>query len=92
MKLSVLIPTHNRPKLFTRCLTSVLDTLDGLEFEVIVNNDSNDITEINTKCNIKNYLGESLYNELISFKREQTYENQNFTSDVVDESRSTIPA
>ena len=46
MKLSVLIPTHNRPKLFTRCLTSVLDTLDGLEFEVIVNNDSNDITEI----------------------------------------------
>ena len=46
MKLSVLIPTHNRSKLFIRCLNSVLNTLDGLDFEVIVNNDSNDITEI----------------------------------------------
>ena len=46
MKLSVLIPTHNRPKLFIRCLNSVLNTLDGLDFEVIVNNDSNDITEM----------------------------------------------
>ena len=46
MKLSVLIPTHKRPKLFIRCLNSVLNTLDELDFEVIVNNDSNDITEI----------------------------------------------
>lgn len=46
----------------------------------------NEIKEINEACNIKNYLGTELYNELISFKREQTYENQNFTSNVVDES------
>lgn len=45
MKLSVLIPTHNRPKLFARCLDSVLSQITS-DVEVIVNNDSNDITEI----------------------------------------------
>lgn len=43
------------------------------------------IEEINQKCNIKTYLGEDLYQELISFKREQVYENRNFTSNVTDE-------
>lgn len=45
MKLSILILTHNRPTLFTRCLKSVIDTVDG-DIEIIVNNDSSDITEI----------------------------------------------
>jgi len=45
MKLSILILTHNRPTLFTRCLTSVLKQLPT-DVEIIVNNDSNDITEI----------------------------------------------
>ena len=45
MKMSILIPTHNRPKLFTRCISSILDKLPN-DFEVIVNNDSNDIAEI----------------------------------------------
>jgi glycosyltransferase involved in cell wall biosynthesis len=45
MKLSILIPTHNRPHLFDRCLKSVLCHLTD-EIEVIVNNDSRDITEI----------------------------------------------
>ena len=45
MKLSILILTHNRPKLFKRCLESVLAYIpEGVE--VIVNNDSNDIEEI----------------------------------------------
>lgn len=45
MHLSILIPSHNRPYLFRRCLESVLDQIvDGIE--VIVNNDSKDITEI----------------------------------------------
>jgi glycosyltransferase involved in cell wall biosynthesis len=45
MKLSVLIPTHNRPDLFERCINSLLWQLgDGVE--IIVNNDSDDITEI----------------------------------------------
>lgn len=45
MKLSILILTHNRPKLFTRCLESVLAQI-GPDIEVLVNNDSHDITEI----------------------------------------------
>lgn len=45
MKLSILILTHNRPTLFDRCLRSVLEQLPN-DVEVIVNNDSNDILEI----------------------------------------------
>lgn len=45
MKLSILIPTHNRPTLFTRCLESALVDISP-DVEIIVNNDSNDITEI----------------------------------------------
>jgi len=48
MKLSILIPTHNRPKLFRRCLESVLKQLPE-NVEVIVNNDSYDIKEIKHK-------------------------------------------
>ena len=47
-KLSILILTHNRPDLFQRCLHSVLSQLDDrTDVEIIVNNDSNDIREIN---------------------------------------------
>ena len=45
MKLSILIPTHNRPSLFARCLLSVLPQINT-DIEVIVNNDSNDIKPI----------------------------------------------
>ena len=45
MKLSVLILTHNRPALFKRCLSSLLEQITT-DIEVIVNNDSNDIEEI----------------------------------------------
>jgi glycosyltransferase involved in cell wall biosynthesis len=44
-KLNILILTHKRPNLFTRCLTSVLAQITP-DIEVIVNNDSDDITEI----------------------------------------------
>lgn len=43
------------------------------------------IDAINDRCNINNYLGDELYQELILFKREDVYENQNFISDVTDE-------
>lgn len=46
MKLSILILTHNRPNLFERCIKSVLNNLPDFPVEIIVNNDSNDITEI----------------------------------------------
>ena len=45
MHLSILILTHNRPKLFTRCLESVLAQITP-GVEVLVNNDSCDIEEI----------------------------------------------
>ena len=45
IKLSILMLTHNRPALFQRAIASVLGQLpDGVE--IIVNNDSNDITEL----------------------------------------------
>ena len=43
--LSILILTHKRPKLFERCLNSVISQCSG-NVEIIVNNDSNDIEEI----------------------------------------------
>lgn len=45
------------------------------------------INEINNLCNIRDYLGEDLYMELISYKKEETYSNQNFTSDVIDDNK-----
>lgn len=46
MKLSILILTHNRPKLFTRAISSVLDNLPEYDIEILVNNDTSDIDEI----------------------------------------------
>ena len=43
--LSILILTHNRPKLFQRCIRSVIDNCPK-NIEIIVNNDSNDIEEV----------------------------------------------
>ena len=56
MKLSILILTHNRPKLFKRCIESILACKVPPGVEVIVNNDSNDIDEIyNTAIPISYY-------------------------------------
>lgn len=48
MKISVLIPTHNRPALFLRCIESVFRAYSRypVDLEIIVNNDSNDIEEV----------------------------------------------
>ena len=46
MKLSILILTHNRPKLFKRCIDSVIKNLPDFDIEILVNNDSNDIEEV----------------------------------------------
>jgi hypothetical protein len=43
--LSILILTHDRPELFTRCINAIVPQLND-DIEVIVNNDSNDITEV----------------------------------------------
>ena len=44
--ISILILTHNRPKLFTRAIRSILDNLPEYPVEILVNNDSKDIEEI----------------------------------------------
>ncbi len=45
--ISVLILTHKRPRLFQRCINSVLNAYNNFKIpiEIIVNNDSNDIEE-----------------------------------------------
>lgn len=45
VNLSIIILTHNRPKLFKRCLNSVIN-LELKNYEIIVNNDTDDIDKI----------------------------------------------
>ena len=45
MMLTILILTHKRPELFQRCLLSALKNIP-VNVDIIVNNDSNDIEEI----------------------------------------------
>ncbi len=51
MRISVLIPTHNRPKLFERAIKSVITAYNyhPVDLEILVNNDSDDITPIHHK-------------------------------------------
>ncbi len=46
MKISVLILTHNRPRLFERCIRSIVANLPEYDIEILVNNDTSDITEV----------------------------------------------
>lgn len=48
MKITICIPTHNRPLLFTRAINSVLSAPCDHTVEIRVNNDTNDITEIHS--------------------------------------------
>lgn len=56
--------------------------IDDYNRKIEVVND--EIIQINTTCNLRNYLGEELYFELLSFKREDVYKNENFTSEMSD--------
>ena len=49
--------------------------IDDYNRKIEVTND--EIIQINTTCNLRNYLGEELYFELLSFKREDVYKNEN---------------
>ncbi len=73
---------------FSECIYNIIKEYTGYveKEEEKIEEAKREIKRINEACNIKNYLGsEELYNELISFKRVQTYENPNFTSNVIDE-------
>lgn len=93
MKLSILIPTHNRPQLFTRCLTSVLDQItQGVE--VIVNNDSSDIAEIEHEqvtyhynkfaslCEVYQFLLTQSKGEYVYFLEDDDYLSPTFMSEL----------
>lgn len=41
-------------------------------------------SEITTQLNLQNYLGDELWKELCSFRREDSYENSNYISDGLD--------
>lgn len=89
MKISILILTHNRPKLFDRCIKSVIDQITD-DVEVIVNNDSRDITETphpavtyhynqyNNLCSIYEFLLSQASGEFVYFLEDDDYLNENF--------------
>lgn len=54
------------------------------DYETKLNATQQRITKINNDCDLKTFLGDELYLELLSFKREDTYKNDNFTSDMSD--------
>jgi len=84
MKLSILILTHNRPKLFRRCLESVLSQIHS-DVEVLVNNDSCDIEEIthpqvtyfyhnpNSLCEIYKFLLVKAQGEYVYYLEDDDY-------------------
>lgn len=95
MKMSILILTHNRPSLFARCLSSVLEQLPE-DWEVIVNNDSNDITEImhpqvtyhynkfGTLCEVYQFLLTQAQGEFVYYLEDDDYLVGNFANIKLD--------
>lgn len=94
MKLSVLLLTHNRPKLFQRALKSILDILPDYDIEVLVNNDTRDIEEIKHKCvtyyyktsndlsDLYHYLYTKSKGEYIYYLEDDDYIRSNFFTSI----------
>ena len=94
MKLSILLLTHNRPKLFQRALNSILDILPDYDVEVLVNNDTRDIKEINHKCvtyyyktsndlsDLYHYLYTKSKGEYIFYLEDDDYLLKNFFNEI----------
>jgi len=99
IKLSILILTHNRPILFERCLWSVLRNKPD-NVEILVNNDSNDITEIkgpkyfyeNNDDITKTYkfLFDKAQGEFIYFLEDDDYVVDEFYDIVMNTNENTI--
>ena len=72
MRISVLILTHNRPELFKRCLASAIEyrKLSPHDIEIIVNNDSFDIEEVDD--NIKYFYSTLPVNDIYPFLYDQS--------------------
>lgn len=86
--LSILILTHNRPELFNRCIQSVLENLPTYPIEILVNNDSKDIKEVDGATyfyekhsdlsNTYKFLFDKASNEFIYFLEDDDYILPNF--------------
>jgi len=93
--LSILILTHNRPKLFTRCLESVLAQITP-GVEVLVNNDSCDIEEIDhpqvkyfyyasgSLCEKYKFLLEIARGEYVYYLEDDDYLHKDFLATKLD--------
>ena len=94
--LSILILTHNRPQLFKRALTSVLNNLPDYEIEILVNNDSQDIEEIYSDdvhieysyftdadlSLVYKHLFDRAIGDYVFFLEDDDYINKNFFEDI----------
>lgn len=90
--LSFLILTHNRPKLFRRCIESIINQNFDFEIEILVNNDSNDIEEIclpyikysykssNNLSDLYKYLYDESKGKYIYFIEDDDYITSNFAT------------
>jgi glycosyltransferase involved in cell wall biosynthesis len=98
LKLSILILTHNRPKLFERCIRSVIDNCPN-DIEIIVNNDSNDIKEIKNNniiyyynkfqlTDIYKFLVQKAQGDFVYFLEDDDYLSPNFYNKIKDELKS----
>ena len=95
MHLSILILTHNRPKLFTRCLESVIAQITP-GVEVLVNNDSCDIKEIDhpqvkyfyyasgSLCEKYKFLLEIAKGEYVYYLEDDDYLHKDFLATKLD--------
>jgi glycosyltransferase involved in cell wall biosynthesis len=95
MKLSILILTHNRPQLFKRCLDSVLAQIHP-DVEVLVNNDSNDIEEVehpqvqyfyhkgNNLSDVYKFLLDKAQGEYVYYLEDDDYLREDFLSVELD--------
>jgi glycosyltransferase involved in cell wall biosynthesis len=90
MKLSICILTHNRPELFTRAINSILSNHPDVDYEIRINNDSRDITEIpgdniyysyykdKDLSNVYRYLFDSSVGEYIYYLEDDDYIHPTF--------------
>lgn len=96
MKLSILILSHNRPDLFKYCIESALMAARGIECEILVNNDTNDITKVydeqipveystyssDALTDIYHYLYDKSQGEFVCYLEDDDYYLRHMFSDV----------
>lgn len=87
MKLSILLLSHNRPQLFGHCIECALSAVVGIDCEILVNNDTDDIDRVysddtpvkyttyksDTLTDIYEYLYDAAQGEYICYLEDDDY-------------------